>query len=291
MVTETTEPTTDQTLEQVLKNEASTEQPEVSETLEETPNETVEETTEESKEEVKVDPEFEKRVSTEVQSRSDKMTNEYREKRESDTALLRDLRQQLSEAKKQGRTKTDDRLISSILSGDEEQGIDEDVTKSKEKALKEFNERYQEYKNKSSDIEESAEFISSMSAKLPQNVVKEFGLDDPNPSLRAVNGVNFVNEAIALHKRNIAFQEVVDIVLAKGSEVRQQIESFTGELVELSDKKGRDLLLDKIRSGLNVTPKKAPATPSGILGGKDWAKATSEDLITEGLRQDKLKKK
>jgi len=266
-------------LEAILA-EPSDEEAEVSE---ETPKEEV---VEEVTEPEKVDPIFESKVQTEVQSRSDKLVNEYRAKRETDTALLRDLQAKLREANKQSRTKASERLISSILATDADEGFTEEETKSRESKIKALDQRYQELFTKEDDIEETADFISEMSEKLPKNIVDKFGLNDPNVHIRAANGVNFVNESINLHKRNLAFQEVVDVVLAKGSEVRQKIEGFTNELMELSDKKGRDLLLEKVRSGLKTTPKKAPTVPSGALGGEDRSNMTPRAKIQRGLEKE-----
>ncbi len=259
MVTEKTEQETTQTLAEVI-SEPSTESEEVSE-------ETEEQTEEETTEVEPLTPEVEARVKTEVQSRVDIQTNKYRETRETDTALLREQKQKIAELTKQARSRTDGQKLASILSSDEGEGLEEEKIQNRQTLLKEFIEREKGFLEKSAEVEESAEFIAGMAEKLPAYIVKDFGLNDPNPNIRAVNGAHFINETIALDKRNTAFQEVVGIVLTKGSEVRRQIESFTDELMELSDKKGRDLLLEKIKSGLKTTPKKAPPTPSEGVGG------------------------
>lgn len=261
MTQEQTEPETTPALEEVIASEV------VEEVSEETPKETPEVV--ETPETPETPEDFETRVTKGVQAGIDKQTNTYREKKESDAALIRDLRQKNTELTKQTRIREDNKRITSILSGDTDDGLSEDDTKTRKKSLDEFAERHRDYQEKSVEVEETAQFIAELAEKMPSHIVKEFGLNDPNVNVRAVNGVNFVNEAVALHKHNVAFQEVVDIVLTKGSEVRKQIDGFAEELTELSDKKGRDLLLDKIRAGLKTTPKKGPPSPIATGSGGD----------------------
>lgn len=277
MTTGTNGAETTQTLEKVIA--PSTEEEEVSEETTKEPE------APETPETPETPEDFETRVSKGVQAGIDKKTNTYREAKESDAALIRDLRQKNTELAKQTRIREDNKKITSILSGDTDDGLSEDDTKKRKASLDEFAERHRDYQEKSVEVEETAQYIAELAEKMPANIVKEFGLNDPNINVRAKNGVDFVNEAVALHKHNVAFQEVVDIVLAKGSEVRQKIDGFAEELTELSDKKGRDLLLDKIKAGQKTTPKKAPASPSGAPAGEDTTTMTPLDRIKSGLKK------
>jgi len=268
----------EQKLEQVLKEGQASEEP-VEEVVEETP--------EEVKEKAEpLTPEMESRI----QAEADKRADSYREKREADTALIRSLQTQIKELKSERHTREGNKRIEAILSGDEEAGISPDETKNRDASLKEFNELYKVYKENSAEIEETAQFIGNMTEKLPPNIVKEFGLNDANPNIRAVNGVKFLDETVAVYKHNQDFLMAVEGFLPKGDELRKQIEELVDGMAEFESEKSKKLYLKDKMQGVKVTPRKKPQTPSDISGGKDWSKATAGEMIIEGKRRDQLKK-
>jgi len=269
----TTEVETTQSLEEVIK-EPSTEQEEVSE----------KEIKEPEKEEITPEN-LESRIQAEV----DKRANTYREKREADTALIRSLSGQVKELKGEKHTREGNKRIESILAGDEGAGVEKDESKGREDALKEFNLLYRDYKEKSAEVEETAQFIGDMTEKLPSNIVKEFGLDDANPNIRATNGVKFLDETVAVYKHNQDFLMAVEDFLPKGDELRKQIEGIVEGLSEFTDEKSKKLYLKDRLQGVKVTPRKKPQTPSDGAGGKDWTTAPPADKIAEGMRRDKIK--
>jgi len=271
---EVTEQETTQQLEDVLKEgQTSTgKEEEVSEQVEleavEEPEKTEEEKAAEEKE-------------SSIQAEVDKRTNTYREKREADTALIRSLTSQVKELKSEKHTLAVDRRIESILSEDAYVGFAPDETKSREEALKEFNLLYKDYKEKSVEVEEAAQFIGNMAGKLPANIVKEFGLDDANINIRAGNGVKFLDETVAVYKHNQDFLMAVEGFLPKGDELRKQIEEIVDGLSEFSDEKSKKLFLkDKLR-GVKVTQRKKPQTPSDVAGGARRALTLEEALKKE----------
>jgi len=274
-----TEQETTQSLEEVIIT-PSTEQEEVSE--------------EETKEPVAEKSEEEKAAETQestIQAEVDKRANTYREKREADTALIRSLNTQLKELKSERIAREGNKRLESILAGDEEAGIDANESKSREQALKEFNTLYKEYKDNSAEVEETAQFIGNMTEKLPANIIKEFGLDDANPNIKAANGVRFLDETVAVYKHNQDFLMVVEDFLPKGDELRKQIEDIVDGLSEFSDEKSKKLFLKDKLQGVKVTPRKKPQTPSDTAGGAGLptlgAKTDTRELLVRGLSKKK----
>lgn len=269
-----TENATEPTLEGILSDG----QESVSETE-------VENVTEEKPEEAKgkVEPEKpEKDFESRVQSEADKRTKTYQQRYETVTASLREAQARIKELLRTVNTREDDKIISAILSEDEENGVDAKETLSRKEALKQITAKYNEYKEKSTDIEETAQVMDEIKKGLSPAIVKEFGLDDPNPRIRAINGMNLMKEAVSTIQRNKAFQDVIEIVLTKGSEVRKQIDGYVSELMNLSDD-ARGLKLKEIKQGLKITPKDAPITPSG--GGNTEVILSPRDKITQGLKK------
>lgn len=283
----TTEQVEVQDLENVLKDgQVSTEQGEVSEEEKAAKLEG-----EEKEEQITFTPEQEAEIEKRFQSRHDKDLNPYREKREADTALIRSLSSQVKELKGEGHTREGNKRIESILAGDEEAGIDADESKNREQSLKEFNALYKDYKEKSAEVEETAQFIGDMAEKIPANIVKEFGLDDSNPNVRAVNGVKFLDETVAVYKHNQNFLMVVEDFLPKGDELRKQIEEIVDGLEEFKDEKSKKLYLKDKLQGVKVTPRKKPLTPSDTAGGVDSSKLKGTPLVSQGLAEDEKKRR
>jgi len=237
----------------------------------------------EKTEEEKVEEAIELRIQTEA----DKRANTYREKREADTALIRSQSARIKELSSEKVVKEGNKRLEAVLAGEEEAGVSPEETKSREEALKEFNGLYKEYKEKSAEVEETAQFIGDMTEKLPANIVKEFGLGDPNPNVRAVNGVKFLDETVAVYRHNQDFLMVVDNFLPKGDELRKQIEEIIDGLSEFTDEKSKKLYLKDKLQGVKVTPRKKPLTPSDVEGGAGvpalGAKTSTRELLVKGL--------
>uniref|UniRef100_A0A6M3KZR8 Uncharacterized protein n=1 Tax=viral metagenome TaxID=1070528 RepID=A0A6M3KZR8_9ZZZZ len=244
-----------------------------------------EETTPEEAEETKgvEEPEKVSDFEAKIQAEVDKRANTYREKREADTALIRSLQSQVKELRSDGSVKTGNRRIEAILSGDEDAGFTPEETQSREKALKEFNELYKDYKEQSAEVAETAKVIGDMAGKLPKDIVREFGLDDANPSLRASNGVKFLDETASVYKYNQNFLMALENFLPKGDELRTQLEDITEGLAEFNDKKSKELYLKDRLRGVKVQRKKVPM-PSDGSGGEDLSKLTARQLMARGFK-------
>jgi len=256
------------TLEQVLGNGQVSEEA----VPEEKEDEVVEEEAKGENEgdaKVETTAETEARVEAQIRAETDKSLNTYRETRETDAAFIRGLKEQLRELRAERYTKRGSSRIEAILSGDEDAGFSPEDTKSREQALKEFNELYKDYKEKSADVEEAAEVISKMADTIAPNIVKEFGLNDANPSLRAQNGAKFLEETVAVYKHNQDFLMAIETFLPKGDEVRKQLEDIAGGLADFTDDKSKKLYLKDRLQGVKVVRKKPPA-PSGSSGGQGW---------------------
>ena len=273
MTQEIAEREASQSLEEVL----SAEKEEVSEE-EETTEPEAEKTETEKAEETK---------EASIQAEVDKRANTYREKRESDTALIRSQASQIKELKSGKHVKEGSALIERIIAGDEAAGIAPDEAKSREEALKEFNLLYKNYKEKSSEVEESAQFIGDMTGKLPANIVKEFGLDDANINIRAVNGVKFLDETVSVYKHNQDFLMVVEGFLPKGDELRKQIEEIIDGLSEFTDEKSKKLFLKDKMQGVKVTHRKKPQSPSDVAGGVDLSNLSGRELLVMAEKEKK----
>ncbi len=224
-------------------------------------------------------------IESRIQAGIDKASNTYREKRESDTSLIRRLREQLKEANTTNSLKKTNALVDSILAGDEEAGITPDETKTRETALKEFSELYKDYNTNSESVRETAEVISDMSKNLPENIVKEFGLDDANPSLRAANGVTFLNETLGVYSHNQDFLLTIETILPKGDELRKQLEEIVDGLAEFTTEKSKKLYLKDRLQGVKLNKKKPPS-PSEVSGGEELSKLSGEELLRRGFKKE-----
>jgi len=254
-----TESKTEQAVEEILKGDSSPEQEEVSEET----TEEVEEVEKPKVTEAKKPDDIQARVDAEV----DRRTNLYREKLEASNAYTRSLSSQLKEERSKNLIKDGDKRIEAILSGDEEEGITPEDTLNREKALKDFNLRYKDYKEKSIDVEETAQVIDEMAKKMSASVVKEFGLDDPNPHIRAVNGVKFLDKTVSAYEYAQNFLLVMGGLLPKEDEFRKQIEGIVDGMAEFKDEKSQKLYLKTELQGVKINRRKPP-TPSDGSGGK-----------------------
>ena len=277
MPTEVTEQETAQKLEDLL---SSNEPENVSEGKDEQP-ETPEATKEPVVKEEKPDPKFEARV----QAEADKRANSYRETRESDTAVIRKLTADLTEARKAGREKKTSSLISTILRGEVEEGnLTEEEAKTKEQALKELT---QKYDKNSDEVEEAAQAVSTIMAKIPKPVIEKYGLSDPNPNVRAVNISNLISDVAGYINHNQDFLMAIEQFLPKGDELRTQLEAMVEGMAEFDSEKAKKLYLaDKVK-GLKTPIRKKPPTPSGDSGVVDLSKLSARELFLLGEKSKK----
>ena len=250
---------------------ASTEEEEVSE-------ETTEELAEEPKPEKpaeKLAPEVESRIRSEAQ----KMVNTYREKRESDTALIRSLQGQITELKGSQSVAKLSKAMSAILESDEEEGFEEDKIEAKRKDYEEIKTAIKEYRGNIAKVEEAVQFIDKMTEKLSPKIVEDFGLDDANPNVRAANGAKLLSETAAVYKYSQNFLMVIEDFLPKGDELREQIEDIIDGMSEFKDDKSKKLYLKDKKQGVKVTPRKKPQIPSDIAGGGNLEGLSDKDLM------------
>ena len=234
------------------------------------------------KPEEKPDPKFEARV----QAEADKRAQSYREKREADTAYIRSLEGKLKDATKQTATNRLNKLMAAY--DKEEQPADERNTF--EAQLKEINAKVVEYNEKSEAVEQAADFIGTMAKKLPTKVVQNFGLDDPNPVIRARNGYELITETASVYQYNQNFLMAVEQRFPKGDEVRKELEAIIEGMADFegNDKAKKLYLADKMK-GLKATPRKTPPTPSDGSGGRDLSKLSPAEKVTEQRRREKQK--
>ncbi len=283
---ETEQETNQDALEAVLKEgQPSLDEEEVS------GKEESKEPKEEKKGEIAFTPEQETEIAKRAQSWKDKELNPYREKRESDTALIRSLQTQLKELKTEKGVKGLSKAMEAVLAGDEEEGVEPDKIEGRRKAWGEVKKTITDYKEKAAEVEEAAQVVSNMTEKLPPKVVREFALDDPNPSIRAVNGAKFLDETAAVYQYTENFLMAVEEFLPKGDELRKQIEEVVEGLSEFNDEKSKKLYLrDKVQ-GVKVTTRKKPQIPSDTLGGINLEELSPREKIDRGIEIAKQKKK
>lgn len=276
MVMQATEPTNSGKLEQVL---ASTQKENVSETPDNDTPETSDQATEptnevpegkEAPEEtpaIKWTPEQQVEINKLVQSEADKRSNRYRQNKEADANIIRELRLKNADLLKASRAKEADNYAKLILGNDVNDGFTEEQTAAREKAIKEIIRRDTEYHEKSSEVESTVEYIDAMVKQMPANIISKFELDDPNPNIRAVHGMELVNEAVTAIKQNDNFLMALEYIAPKGTEVRRQLEDAVKEMQDFQDEKAKRLFLESKTRGMKTAPRKAPNAPSGDMGG------------------------
>ena len=282
---ENTESNPTPTLEGILSEEKEEVSEESKEETKETESAIEEKPTEDKGKDETAEPKKDE-LESRIQAEADKRVKGYQLKYEISTATIRDLQGKLKEAQRQLNAKESDKVISAILSEDEENGLSQEETLNRKTALEKLNKNYQEYKEKSQEIEETSQVMSELSKGLDAKIVKEFGIDDPNPAIRAMNGMNLIKEAVATIQRNKAFAEVTEVILAKGSDVRKQIEGYVSELMNLSED-ARGLKLKEIKQGFKITPKDVPLAPSGGNDSLNLKDADARTLIARGLKKVK----
>jgi len=278
-----TERDTTQALEQVLEEgKASLEEGEVSEKAE---------LEGEKKEEITFTLEQEAEIERRFQSHRDKEFNPYREKREADTALIRSLQSEMKELRSKADTRKLSLLAESVEAGDREEGIEEDKIEVRRKALMEINEKVKEYNENYAVVSEAAFLASELTNGVDKGIADKFNLSDPNPAVRAKGAIQVISDAVYWLSERKAFNKIVEEIplLQKGSEVRQQIDSFIERYMELSDEKGKDLLIKQLRQEFKVAPRKKPQTPSDVAGGGEKLRGTA--ALEVGLKEEREKLK
>lgn len=272
-------------LEQVL-NEGQVSGEEVSETK----DKPEEKKGEEEKVEISFSPEQETEIGKRLQSQRDIDLNPYREKREADIALIQNQQSRIKElTSKEGVNKLS-KAMEAVLAGDEEAGIEPDKTETRRKAWNEVEGTIKDYKEKAAEVMEVATLASALADKVDKRVADNFNLFDSNPAVRAKGAIEAISDAVHLVNERAAFNRILDEIplLKNGEEVRKQIDGFVESYMELSDQKGRDLLINQIKQEFRVTPRKKPPALSDVSGGGHLSDSP-EDKVTRGL--DKLTKR
>jgi len=126
-----------------------------------------------------------------------------------------------------------------------------------------------------------------LAEKIPAHIVKRFGLDDPNPNVRARNGSELLATTADIYSYSQNFLMAVEGFLPNGDEVRKQLEEMVEGMTEFeSDKSKKLYLADKLK-GLKGTLRKKPPAPSGETGGVDLEKLTGRELFILGAKRKK----
>lgn len=220
-----------------------------------------------------------------IDAEVDKRINSHREKREADIALIRTLREENKTLKDTKIVSEGTKRLEAILSDDQDSGLSDDEVQSRQAALSEFNRQYREFKSKSVEVEETAQLIGDMAENLPKDIVKEFGLNDDNPNIRASNGVRFLDETVSVYKHNQDFLMAIEGFLPRGDELRKQIDEITSGMSEFTDGKSKKLYLKDRLQGVKV-PRKKPPTSSDSSGGEVLVSDTPQDRLTKILAND-----
>lgn len=269
------------TLEQVLTEGPASEEQDLVEPKDE--QEKVDEQAKDEKDDDKGDGAERKETDSEFQSRVDsavnKSTNSYRELREADTALIRSLRKENKALTVDDSGKKLDSAMETILDGDEENGFPLDKTEERRIAYDKIKAIYKEYKADKHEVNQAAEETRVLAGKLQPKMVKQFGLDDPNPNIRAVNQAKFIDDTVTAYKHTQDFLLVVGDFLPVGTDLRNDIESTVKGVAEFDDEKAKKLYIKDRLQGVKITPKKKPSVPSDNSGGSGLS--AYERAVTE----------
>ena len=190
-----------------------------------------------------------------IQSAVDKAVNQYRETRESDTALIRSQVETIRGLKSSQSKVRLEKLGASLLQSYDEEGLPLEEKASFENKLKEYNEKIAEYNEQSASVEEVVNLADTLVKTMDKRLVDRFDLSDSNPVVKAKGVTMLISEAIFFINREEAFNKILEEIplLQKGSEVRQQIDSFIKQWMELPEGKSRDLLIEKLKRETNPT--------------------------------------
>ncbi len=230
----------------------------------------------EEKKELELTPE----ILSRIQAEADKRVNPYREKRESDTALIRSLQTQLKELKSTTGIQGLNKLAESVIAGDEAEGLEEDKIKTRKESLAKINDKIKEYNENYAVVTEAASLADEVVKSVDKKVIDHFDLADTNPAVRAKGVATLVTEAVLWINEKEAFDKIIEEIplLQKGSEVRQQIDSFVKQYMERSNKEDKDFLIERLKQEFSVTPKKKPQVPSDGAGGKGMPDSAKDKI-------------
>ena len=202
----------------------------------------------------------------ELRSTVDKELNQYRETHEKDAELIRTLQAKEKDYRKKIREATNNSEFSILLQADLDDGMDEDKANRLDSLRKKYREEVEEFIDTRDELEEYKEISEVINKNMNKDYVKKYGLNDPNPYVRAQNILNTINESIGRTEANDIRDEIFEVLVAKGSELREKIDKSVTELQGLSEK-NRQFAIKKLRDGLKVTPKSAPPKRKEITGG------------------------
>jgi len=269
------------------ENEPTSE--ETAEEIQEPIDEEVKEPSEEP-EAIKWNKEQQTEIDRLIQAESDKKSNTYRERHESNSELIKSLRQEKADMQRQLSGRTGETRLKKLMQDYDDQGYPEDGKKTFEEEIKEYNQKIDEYNQNSEQIESTVKFIDEMKKGLDPAIAKQFYLNDPNPNIRAGGGLELVNEAIANIKEYKNFLLVLEESYRNGKDVRQK---FTDTVKHLSEnetdfptERSKRIYLSSPEMGFRPpNPRKAPPSPSPLGGGEDLSKLTMEDKIARHIQK------
>jgi len=284
MVTETTEKTTTSKLEAAITESAIEETAELSE---ETAGkiEEPEEGTEE-KEAIKWTDEQQSEIDRLVQGESDRRTNTYRQRHESNSELIKALQDENANLKRQVSNRASEGRLKKFSLAADEEGLDEQDRKPLEEQLKEYNQKIDEYQQNIDTVEATVKYINEMAKGIDPTIAKQFYLDDPNPNIRAGGGLELINEAIANIQEYKNFLMVVEQFFPKGDEVRKQLEDVIKGMADYEgNDKAKKLFLSSQEKGFRARPRKAPPSPSQTGGGEDLSNLSMTERLARHIEQ------
>jgi len=221
-----------------------------------------------------------------VQAESDKKTNTYRGRHESNSELIKTLQQENSELKRQVSGRTGETRMKKLLQDYDDEGLPEEKKESFEKELKDYNAKIDEYNSNVDKVEATAKFIDEIAKGLDPAIAKQFYLTDPNPNIRAGGGLDLVNEAISNIKEYKNFLMVVEQFFPKGDEVRKQLDDVIKGMADYEgNEKAKKLYLSSQEKGFRPRPRKAPLSPSQAGGGEDLSKLSMSERIARHIEK------
>jgi len=297
MPVQTTEKTTTEKLEAAISqsDELSDQQEESSEEKAEGTQETLKDEKEGAEEEESTEPEAIKwtdeqqhEINTLIQAESDKKSNAYRDRHESNSELIKSLQEERTELKRQLSSRAGETRLKKLLQSYDEEGLPEEDKKSFAEELKEYNAKIDEYNQNIEQVEATSKFIDEMAKNIDPAIAKQFYLNDPNPNIRAGGGLDLVTEAVANIKEYKNFLMVVEQFFPKGDEVRKQLEEVIKGMADYEgNEKAKKLYLSSQEKGFRARPRKAPPAPSQVGGG--GSKLRGHEALLAGLAEEHKK--
>ena len=258
--------------------------PEAEET--ETPQET-DESPQVSTEEVKFanndeyEKSIEKKVYSEVQSRTHSLQSQLNERKKEVVELNRKLSQ-----------REIDKEIAILYDDDAE--TDEANAKTLEAARKSFATKLLDYKENGVRIEGLAKAINEVESNIPEGIAEEYGLNESDPVDKVKNFYQLFDETRELYSENkqketeLGLREkLISYRIDGGSEFTKWLDTEVEKLAKLSPD-AQTISLEQIRKENKITPRDKPASPpSQETDGINLKDVGSRELIARGLRKMK----